>query len=269
MSIVEHGDTIDVTIDGKVRTVPKCTCGKCIVRRLRGNIYPNFPYNKNMSSTYIDDYDWKTNPKEDPNSVYNRSKHNSFEGAYKEHIPTSLISTAKMCYKPFKVREEEKQQPKEKELEVPFIGRSTYNRHYPSWGKLTPNDNTLQPKEEIIVPLRGIPNYKESYPRYDDKYYNNDEPLNFSKSTLKFDGDLDPRTTYNEDYRPNDLNNKIYFPDDQLINGAKGESTVLKNPPNAPANMNTTYRRDYIEYDDKMCKLRKWLNARGMRYLVI
>ena len=140
-----------------------------------------------MSSTYVDDYDWKTNVPDDPNSVYNRSKHNSFEGAYREHIPTSLISTAKMSFKPFKVKEEEKQKPKEKDLEVPFIGKSTYNRHYPSWGKLTPNDNTLAPREEINVPLRGVPNYKESYPRYDDKYYNNGEPLNFCKSTLKFD----------------------------------------------------------------------------------
>ena len=159
MSIVEHGDSMDVTIDGQLRTVPKCTCGKCIVRRLRGNNFPSFPYNKNMCSTYIDDYDWKTNVPEDPNSVYNRSKHNSFEGAYREHIPTSLISTAKMSFKPFKVKEEEKQKPKEKDLEVPLIGKSTYNRHYPSWGKLTPNDNTLQPREEINVPLRGVPNY--------------------------------------------------------------------------------------------------------------
>ena len=160
MTIVEHGDMIDVTINGKLQTVPKCTCGKCIVRRLRGNNFPSFPYNKNMCSTYIDDYDWKTNPKEDPNSIYNRSKHNSFEGAYKEHIPTSLISTAKMSFKPFKVREEEKQKPKEKDLEVPLIGRSTYTRHYPSWGDITPNDTTLRPREEINVPLRGIPNYK-------------------------------------------------------------------------------------------------------------
>ena len=55
MSIVEHGDSMDVTIDGQLRTVPKCTCGKCIVRRLRGNNFPAFPYNKNMCSTYIDD----------------------------------------------------------------------------------------------------------------------------------------------------------------------------------------------------------------------
>ena len=179
MSIIEHGNTLDVTIDGKMQTVPKCTCGKCIVRRLRGNMFPSFPYNKNISSTYINDYDWKTNIPEDPNAVYNRSKHNSFEGAYREHIPTTLISTAKMSFKPFKVKEEEKQKPKEKDLEVPFIGRSTYTRHYPSWGKLVPSDITLKPREEINVPLRGVPNYKESYPRYDDKYYNNGEPLNF------------------------------------------------------------------------------------------
>ena len=174
-----------------------------------------------------------------------------------------------MCYKPFKVREEEKQKPKENELVVPFIGKSTYTRHYPFWGKLQPNAKPLQPREEINVPLRGIPNYKESYPRYEDRYYNNGEPLNFCKSTLKFDGDLDLRTTYNEDYKPNDLNNKIYFPDDQLINGAKGESTFLRNPPNAPGNLSTTYRKDYIKYEDRMCKLTQWLNSRGMRYLII
>ena len=269
MTIVEHGDMIDVTIDGQLKTVPKCTCGKCIVRRLRGNINPSFPYNKNLASTYTNDYDWKTNPKEDPNTIYNRSKHNSFEGAYREHIPTSLISTAKMCYKPFKVKEEEKQKPKNDELKIPFLGRSTYTRHYPSWGDITPCPNTLDKIEDINVPLRGVPNYTESYPKYDDRYYKDTEPLNFNKATLKFTGDIDPRTSYNEDYKPNDLSNKIYFPDDKLINGAKGENTVLQNGPNAPGNLNTTYKRDYIKYDDHMCKLRKWLNERGMRFLVI
>ena len=67
-----------------------------------------------MASTYIDDYDWKAIVPDDPKSVYNRSKHNSFEGAYHEHIPTSLISTAKMSFKPFKVKEEEKQKPKKR-----------------------------------------------------------------------------------------------------------------------------------------------------------
>ena len=267
--IREHGNMLDVSINGKYQTVPKCTCGKCIVRRLRENLFTPFPYSKDLSSTYKNDYDWKTNPLGDPSKDYNRSKHNSFEGAYKEHIPTSLISTAKMSYKPFKVKEEKKQIIEEEPYKIPCIGKSTYNRHYPDWGTSVPSGKNVPPIEEINVPLRGVPNYKESYPRYDDKYYINGEPLNFSKPTLKFDGELDPRTTYNETYKPVDLNNKNYFPDDKLINGAKGENTVLIPGPNAPGILGTTYRTDYIKYDDNMCQLRKWLNARNMRYLVI
>ena len=33
--IREHGNMMDVSIDGKFQTIPKCTCGKCIFRRLR------------------------------------------------------------------------------------------------------------------------------------------------------------------------------------------------------------------------------------------
>ena len=59
--IREHGDQLDVSINGKFQTIPKCTCGKCIVRRLRENLFTPFPYAKDLASTYKDDYDWKTN----------------------------------------------------------------------------------------------------------------------------------------------------------------------------------------------------------------
>ena len=267
--IREHGNMLDVSINGKFQTVPKCTCGKCIVRRLRENLFTPFPYAKDMGTTYKDDYDWKTNPKEDPNLDYNVAKHNSFEGAIREHIPTSLISQAKMSYKPFKVKEDKRKKPDEKPYIAPFVGKSTYDRHYPDWGAIEPTGDKIPPPEEIIVPLRGVPNYVESYPRYADKFYNPGDPLNFAKPTLKFDGELDPRTTYNEAFKPTDLGNKNYFPDPNLINGAKGENTALIAGPNAPGILGTTYRRDYIKYDDNMCRLRKWLNARNMRYLVI
>lgn len=65
--IREHGNMLDVSIDGKFQTVPKCTCGKCIVRRLRENLFTPFPYAKDLASTYKDDYDWKTNQKEGQN----------------------------------------------------------------------------------------------------------------------------------------------------------------------------------------------------------
>ena len=174
-----------------------------------------------------------------------------------------------MSYRPFKVREERKQKQEEEPYKMPFIGKSTYSRHYPDWGTSIPQIEKVTPPDDINVPLRGVPNYKESYPRYEDKYYQSGEPLNFSKPTLKFDGELDPRTTYNETYKPTDLGNKNYFPDEKLINCAMGENTALMSGPNAPGILGSTYRKDYIKYDDAMCKLRKWLNARNMRYLVI
>lgn len=264
------GQLMDVTIDGKHQLIPKCICGKCIVRRLRKDNFGAIPYNKDLATTYKDDYDWKTNVPEDPNKTYNRAKHNSFEGAYKEHIPTSLISTQKMDFKPFKVKEEKKKKDPEDPFKIPFQGRSTYIRHYPDWGAMTPvPDSPEDAIPDINVPLRGNSNYKESYPRYDPKFYTSGDPLNFAKSTLKFYGDLDPRTTYGENFKPVDFSNKNYFPDEIPINTAQGENTVLNPAPNAPGNMKTTYRRDYIKYDDKICPCRRWLNERNMRYLVI
>lgn len=267
--VSQNGGTYDVIMDGKCQTIPSCNCGKCVVRRRRGNANPSFPYNKNLSSTYVDDYNWKTNEKDDPNKVYNRAKHNSFESGYKEHIPSTLVSTAKMSFRPFKVKREDQKAPTDEGYKMPFIGRSTYGRSYPSWGKISPTTSTIAKPEDINVPLRGASNYKESYPRYNDRYYQNPEPLNFMKPTLKFDGELDPRTTYLEDYKPNDLGNKNYFPDEEPINLAKGENNVLKSAPFAPGTLGTTYKTDYVPYDDTMCKLREYLNKRGMRYLVI
>ena len=67
--IREHGNMLDVSIDGKFQTVPKCTCGKCIVRRLRENLFTPFPYTKDLASTHKNDFDWKTNPKEDHHTI--------------------------------------------------------------------------------------------------------------------------------------------------------------------------------------------------------
>ena len=35
---------LEVTIDGVKTKVPQCTCGKCIVRRLRKDFFTSFPY---------------------------------------------------------------------------------------------------------------------------------------------------------------------------------------------------------------------------------
>ena len=249
--------------------MPPCTCGKCIVRRLRKDFFSSFPYNKDMATTYKDDYDWKVNDPENPDETYNRSKHTGFEGQYKEHLPTSLISTMKMDYRPFKVKVEDKQKPKKEPMKIPFMGRTTYQQTYPNWGVVPVGGGDESKIPEIQVPLRGQSNYKENYPKYDPKFYQGGEPLDFAKSTLKFTGDLNPSTTYGDAYKPVDLGNPNYFPKDPLFNTAKGENPVFKAADFPPNNFETEYYSKYKAYEDGMCELRKYLNKRGMKFLVI
>lgn len=259
---------MNVPINGQMCKVPPCTCGKCIVRRLRKNFFSSFPYNKNLASTYSNDYDWKTND-ENPDDLYNRSKHTGFEGVYKEHIPTSLISTMKMDYKPFKVQIEKPIEEKKEPFRIPFMARSTYKTVYPNWGAMVPVADNSEKLPEIIVPLRGQSNYTENYPRHDPKFYQRGDPLNFAKPTLKFYGNLNPQTTHRDDFRPVDFGNTHYFPKDPLINTAKGENTVFIPADFPPNNFESSYSNNYVAYQDKMCRLRQWLNSRGMRFLEI
>ena len=106
-------------------------------------------------------------------------------------------------------------------------------------------------------------------PRYDEKFYKKGEPLDFAKATLNFYGKINPRTTYGDAFKPVDFGNPNYFPKEPLINTAQGENSVFSPCDNQPGTFDSTYKGDYIPYDDKMCKLRKYLNAHGMRYLEI
>ena len=70
-------------------------------------------------------------------------------------------------------------------------------------------------------------------------------------------------TTYGTDYVPKNPD-QVDFGDDP--NKIPIAFLTADFPPGA---FDTTYRDHYINYDDGMCRLRKYLNARGMRYLVI
>ena len=85
------------------------------------------------------------------------------------------------------------------------------------------------------------------------------EPYKMTDSQ-KPHGKLADDTTYNTDYVPHELSNERFKP---------LQNSNFISAENPPDNFDTTYRINYIDYDDKMCRLRKYLNARGMRYLVI
>lgn len=247
--------------------IPKCTCGKCIVKRLRKDFFTSFPYSKNLGSTYTGDFDWKTAQKNP--DFYNRSKHSGFEGVYREHLPTGLISTMKFDYKPFKVKMEEKQPEEHKILSVPFFGRTTYQTKYPNWGSSSVGSKGRMELPEIKVPLRGNSNYRENYTNYDPGFYKKRDPTNFQRSTLEFYGKLNPDTTFNTSYKPIDFNQPHYFNRERMTKTiVEGKSSFV--PADfPPSNFESLYSQSYVDYMDKKCHLAEYLKKRGLKYLEI
>ena len=249
---------LKVSINGKVTHVPECTCGKCIVRRKLQKLDPSLPYN-NIRSIYTSDYPPKKGLK-DP-GFYNRSKHNGFENTYKGKIPDLYKTTMKQDYLPFDVGIEKVVKNPKGPLKAPFVGQTTYDYEYPDWGKASPNPKELMAFPDIQIPLRGITNYKENYVPYPNNKVRN--PVKKEGELTKPFGPFKDETTYGTDYVPKEADPGDFGEDPNKIPIA---FLAADFPPDA---FNTTYRDHYINHDDGMCRLRKYLNARGMRYLVI
>ena len=247
--------------------VPLCTCGKCVVKRMRKDLFANFPYNKNLSSAYISDFDWKNNKKVP--EFYNRSKHSGFEGSYKEHLPTGLMSTMKFDYKPFKVKMEDKEVEEHKILSVPFLGRSTYSTTFPHWGSTSAGSRARVELPDIQVPLRGNSNYSENYVKYGQDFYKKREPAKFSKATLEFYGKFNPATTFNTSFKPVDLNQPHYFNREKMTKTkVEGKSSLI--PAEFPkSNFESNYTQSYVDFKDKQCLLAEHLKKKGLRCLEI
>lgn len=259
---------MEVEIEGHRVTVPHCTCGKCIVRRLRKDHFSSIPYNKNLGSTYTKDYDWKTNNKNNEPEFYNRSKHTGFEGCYKEHLPTSLMSTMKFDYKPFKVKLENKVKENIKVPNVPFFGRTSYETQFPNWGAMTIGGRSRVTLPEIKVPLRGNSNYVENYIRYDPKYYEKRDPCDFSKATMQFYGKLNPETSYNTSYKPIDFKQPHYFSNDKFKKSDVEKSSFVP-AEFPPSNFESNYATSFVDYKDNRCRLAEYLKNKGMKYLEV
>jgi len=246
--------------------VPLCTCGKCIVKRIRKDNFESFPYNKNLSSAYTSDFDWKNNrqvPK-----FYNRSKYSGFEGSYKEHLPTGLMSTMKFDFKPFKVKMEDKQVEEHKILSVPFFGRTTYSTNYPSWGAASVGSRDRVELPEIKVPLRGNSNYSENYIKYDKDFYKKRDQL-LSKSTLEFYGKFNPDTTFKTSFKPVDFNQPHYFNRERMTKTkVEGKSSLI--PAEFPkSNFESLYSQSYVDFKDKRCALSEYMKRKGIKSLEI
>ena len=246
---------LDVEIEGVRTRVPQCTCGKCIVRKKHTEEDPSIPYNKDLSSIYTSDYPPKKPIKD--KGFLNKAKLTGFDHQFKETLPGGLTSTMKGDYIPFNVEIED---PKKKSYDIysgPFTGPTTNDVYYLNWGSTGAAPTKTSQFPDIHIPLRGNSNYNENYVEYPN--YQKRVPIKNNDNTQPH-GKLNGDTTYNTDYVPHESTTEKIKPI---------PSSNFITADNPPDNFDTTYRINYINYDDKVCRLRKYLNARGIRYLVI
>jgi hypothetical protein len=233
---------------------------------MRKDFFTSFPYNKNIGSTYTGDFDWKTN--QGNPDFYNRSKHSGFEGCYKEHLPTGLMSTMKFDYKPFKVKLEDKAAEEYKIPSVPFFGRTSYQTQFPNWGSTIVGKKQDVTSPEIKVPLRGTSNYNQNYVQYDPDFYKKRDPTNFQKSTLEFYGKFNPDTTFNTSFKPVNFNQPHYFSKEKFRKTDVEKSSLI--PAEFPkSNFESLYSQSFVDFKDKKCKLAEYLKKTGLKYLEV
>ena len=162
-------------------------------------------------------------------------------------------------YVPYDVKPEKPKQTSYDLYSGPFTGPTTNQVNYLNWGSSAASKIKQSSFPEIKIPLRGNSDYNDNYIEYPKENYKKREPFKVTDNQ-KPHGKLADDTTYNTDFVPHEINNERFKP---LMN------SNFINSENPPDNFYTTYKINYINYDDKMCRLRKYLNARGMRYLVI
>lgn len=252
---------------GNSENSPYCTCGKCIIRRLRKNHFTSFPYAKDLGSTYSKDFIGKSFNKLP--ELYNKSKHNGFEGVYRENLPTSLMSTNKFDYKPFKVQQQEIKEEEHLIDSIPFFGRTSYQTQFPNWGGYNPGGKPSVEFSKIEIPLRGRSNYTENFIKFPEKSYKMGKALNFSKDTLEFYGKFNPETSVRANYKPVDFKQSHYFSKERFRKNDIEKSSLIPAPVSKVI-FSTTYGENFQTHDNKgKCQLRDFLMKTNRKHLDI
>jgi hypothetical protein len=251
------------------QTLPFCTCGKCIVKRSRKDFFTKFPYDKNLHSTYVNDYQGKSSPQIlKPSEIYNKAKHSGFDNCYRGSLPTSLISTMKLDYKPFKVQIDPTKAEEQKIESIPFYGRSTNECMFPNWGNSKTGKQEKGVIPDINVPLRGNSNYKENYERYQPKFYTNRQSPIIPKPTLEFFGKFNGETIFNQSFVPINFNQPHYFSPHHVRAKDVSKGSIVS-PPHVSSNLKSVYQQSFVDFKDKKCLLSEYLKTKGLKQLEI
>jgi len=254
---------MNLEIDGVKVTVPLCSCGKCIIRRQRYPQHNLYSYSKNMGSSYLKDYDLKD--KTSSPKYLNRSIRNCFNGSYREHLPAGLMSTMKFDFKPYRIKLEESKAESKHLESFPFLGRSSYNTFFPSYGSASNGNNPKEKLPNIFVPFRGNSNYLENYKKYESELYKNRDPTLTQVGSLNFKGFMSPESTGRDKFRPIDLNQPHYFSSERPKKCEKERAKII--PANYPnGDQKSTYENFYSPSKQE-CELAVYLTKKGLKAL--
>jgi len=247
---------MNVEINGEKLTVPICSCGKCIIRRNRdGNRNSKYPYNRKMSSTYTNSYQKKGKGLSAP--FLNRSIINGFDGKYKEHLTSGLMSTMKFDFKPYLVKMNPNQGDGNGIENTPFYGRSTYGSNFPSWGEASSGNGPKDKLPFIPVPFRGGTNYSDNYRPFDNAKHS---PCLIQGSSLGFNGkilnDSNKRESYQDLGRP--------FSMEKPRKNDKEKAVII--PADYPKEFGSTYGSSFKGLNSD-CELANYLKKSGLKNL--
>lgn len=242
--------------------LPDCTCMKCVIRRERSQRRGNYQFSS-MGTNYMSNYSEKevvASPK-----YFNRSNRNNFDGSYKKHLTSGLMSTMKFDFKPFKVKLDEDNSDKTNLKSFPFFGNSSYKTNFAGYGSPS---NGNDPKEDlpyIKIPFRGKSNYLENFKKYKENVYSNRDPNKAIKCSLGFKAFMSPdNTNKKQRFKDFDFKKEIYCPPQKSYKATREKATII---PAKYLDADSTTYENFYNGDNKNCKLESFLHNKGVGFL--
>lgn len=241
---------------------PICSCMKCIIRRERSQRKGNYQFSS-LGTNYMKEFKEKkmiTSPK-----YFNRSNRNCFDGTFKQHLSSGLMSTMKFDFKPFKVKLDEDNSNKRNLKSFPFWGNSSYNSTYANYGSASNGNDPKQNLPFIKIPFRGNSNYIENFKKYKDDVYSNRDPSLPINCSLGFKGFMSPQSVKSEQFPPADFNTQgHYFSPERTYKAVKEKSNII---PAKYHNADSTTYENFFNDKNKNCELESYLQTKGMGFM--
>ena len=250
----------NVMIADKNCDYPNCTCMKCVIRRERSQRKGNYQFSS-AGTQYMNEYEEKkyiSSPK-----YFNRSNRNCFDGTYKKHLSSGLMSTMKFDFKPFKVKLDEDNSNKHNLKSFPFWGKSSYDTNFANYGSASNGNDPKKDLPFIKIPFRGGSNYGDNFQKHKDDYSDRDSNLKINCS-LGFKGYMNPESHKSEQFKPADFTQQHYFSPERSYKATREKATII---PAKYHDADSTSYENFFNEKNKHCKLDSFLHSKGKRFM--